>query len=110
MSKVLEVEKLGWEPVRPKDSEGIWGKTVLDGPVKVALTRVVPNGKFRTHRDAWGHLFYFLSGEGVVWVDARQIEAHPGVIVQIAPGEAHAYENTGTEDLVLLSLNLPPEG
>ncbi len=71
------------------------------------LTKVVPGGKFSVHRDNYHHLFYFLSGEGIVQVEDKQVVARPGLTVRVEAGEMHAYENTGTEDLVLLSLNLP---
>jgi quercetin dioxygenase-like cupin family protein len=39
-------------------------------------------------------------------VDKEKYEARPGTVVQVDAGMAHAYENTGTEDMVLVSLNL----
>jgi quercetin dioxygenase-like cupin family protein len=84
------------------------GRTLLDEPVKVVLTSVAPNGKFKMHRDKYSHLFYFLGGQGIVRVGEKKIAVHPGVVVQIMEGEDHAYENTGDNDLVLISLNLPP--
>jgi len=107
MSSSFNLSSLEWNPVRPEITSGVSGKAMLDGPLKVVLTRVAPGGKFRTHVDAYGHLFYFLSGEGLVWVGGEQAEARPGVVTRIAAGVAHAYENTGTEDLVLVSLNIP---
>ena len=40
-------------------------------------------------------------------VDGESLEARPDVTVRVSPGEAHSFENTGEEDLVLVSLNLP---
>ncbi len=107
MSQVREIASLEWQPVRPEVTSGIYGRTLLDGKVKVVLTRVVPGGKFSMHRDNYGHLFYFLSGAGNVWVSGKQFAAHAGLVVQVIAGEDHAYENTGHEDLMLISLNLP---
>ncbi|MBI5652799.1 MAG: cupin domain-containing protein [Chloroflexi bacterium] len=64
-------------------------------------------GKFETHRDEYAHLFYFLSGQGVVEIDDQQFDARAGIVIQIAAGQTHAYENTGADDLMLISLNLP---
>ena len=86
---------------------GFSGKALLDAGLKAVLTRVEPGGKFRMHTDKYGHLFYFLSGEGLVWVAGERQVARPGVVAQIDAGVQHAYENTGTEDLVLVSLNIP---
>ena len=106
MSAMFDISSVEWQPVRPDVALGVFGKALLDGNVKAVLTRVEPRGKFKMHRDKYAHLFYFLSGEGVVRVGGKKLNAHPGMIAQIDAGESHGYENTGTEDLVLISLNL----
>ncbi len=105
--KTFNTSGIDWQPVRPKDTTGVFGKRLLQDGVWVVLTRVAPGGKFTPHRDNYAHLFYFLSGEGIVRVGEDQIDAREGVVVQVEPGEPHAYENTGSQDLILLSLNLP---
>ncbi|MBI5303208.1 MAG: cupin domain-containing protein [Chloroflexi bacterium] len=107
MSKLFDESTLEWQPVRPDVANGVFGKILQDGKIKVVLTRVAPGGKFNSHRDAYAHLFYFLSGQGMVRVGDQQSAAHAGVVVRVEAGEEHAYENTGMEDLMLLSLNLP---
>ena len=107
MNTTFNLSDLEWKPVRPEITSGVFGKAMLDGGLKAVLTRVEPGGKFRMHTDAYGHLFYFLSGEGAVWVAGAKTEARAGVVAQIAAGVPHAYENTGAEDLVLVSLNIP---
>ncbi len=101
---------LEWQPVRPQLTHGVFGKTILDDGVKVVLTRVAPGGKFATHRDDYSHVFYFLSGEGVVTVADSRFDAKPDLVVRVTAGELHSYENTGTEDLMLISLNVPKNG
>lgn len=107
MSEIFEADSLEWQPVRPEITVGVLGRTLLAEGVKTVLTRVAPGGKFKLHRDKYHHLFYFLSGEGTVQVGEKQVPARSGLTVQVTAGEMHAYENTGTADLVLLSLNLP---
>lgn len=107
MNQAFDSASLDWQPVRPNITRGIFGKTLLDGKTKVVLTRVTPGGKFETHCDNYAHLFYFLSGTGVVHIEEKQFDARAGLTVQIAAGQAHAYENTGADDLVLISMNLP---
>ncbi len=107
MNQAFDIESLDWQLVRPNITRGIFGKTLLDDKTKVVLTRVAPGGKFETHRDNYAHLFYFLSGEGIVQVDDKRFDARAGLVVQIAAGQAHAYENTGNDDLMLISMNLP---
>lgn len=109
MSQILDAASLDWLSVRPDVARGVFGKTLREGKVKVVLTRVVPGGKFARHRDSYAHLFYFLAGEGTLWVDDQQIAARAGTVAQIDAGAEHAYENSGNTDLVLLSLNIPVE-
>jgi quercetin dioxygenase-like cupin family protein len=107
MGTLFNVSTMEWKPVRPEITNGVSGKTILDGKVKAVLTRVAPGGKFAMHADAYAHVFYFLGGEGSVWIGGKQSEVRPGVVVQVDAGEAHAYENTGKDDMVLVSLNIP---
>ena len=107
MNALFDLAPLPWKPVRPEVTAGITGKAMLDGPLKVVLTRVEPGGRFSPHVDAYAHLFYFLSGQGAVWMGGERSEARPGVVAQIDAGVEHAYENTGQEDLVLVSMNIP---
>jgi len=107
MGQIVDVTELEWQPVRPDAAHGVYGKTLLADAVKIVLTRVAPGGRFSMHRDDYGHLFYFLGGEGVVWVEGNRYPSRPGLLVRVAAGEPHAYENTGVEDLTLLSVNIP---
>ncbi len=109
MGEIFETEALEWQPVRPDVTREVYGKTLLEDDMKIVLTRVAPGGSFAPHRDPYGHLFYFLAGSGIVRVGDRKTEAGPGLAVRVAPGEPHSYENTGSDDLMLISVNLPPE-
>ena len=108
MSEIFTVDVLDWQPVRPEVTCGVYGKALLEDGVKIVLTRVAPGGSFSPHRDPYGHLFYFLAGEGIVRVEEREMRAGPGLVVRVEPGESHSYENTGREDLTLISANVPP--
>ncbi len=107
MSAIFDTASTEWQPVRPDVAEGVWGRTLFDDKIKIVLTRVAPNGKFRSHRDTYSHVFYFLSGEGTVTVGDQQSVARAGVVARVEAGEWHAYENTGGDDLMLISLNIP---
>ncbi len=107
MSQVFDAASLAWQPVRPDVARGVYGRTLLSDGVKLMLTRVVPGGKFSLHRDEYDHLFYFLGGEGLVCVGDERVQAVPGLVVRVSAGEPHAYENTGNQDLLLISVNLP---
>jgi mannose-6-phosphate isomerase-like protein (cupin superfamily) len=107
MSQVFQAASLEWQPIRPDIARGVFDKTLLANGVKAVLTRVAPGGGFAMHRDDYGHLFYFLSGEGIVSIGEKQFAARAGTVAQVTAGEMHGYENTGSEDLMLISLNIP---
>ncbi len=107
MGEIRDPSSIEWQPVRPDVARGVFGRTLLAGPVRIVLTRVAPGGAFTEHRDAYGHFFYFLSGTGRVRVGERCDDVGAGASVRVMAGEAHSYENTGDSDLTLLSVNLP---
>jgi quercetin dioxygenase-like cupin family protein len=107
MSDIFDIASFEWQAIRPEVAHGVFGKALLEGTVKAVLTRVAPGGAFEQHVDAYAHLFYFLSGEGSVLIGTQRSVAHAGVVVRVDAGIAHAYENTGKDDLVLLSMNIP---
>ena len=110
MGRISEPTYLEGLPIRPDIAREVFGTAILDGPVKVVLTRVAPHGGVGRHRDGYGHLLYFLGGTGRGEVDGVEFLARPGVVVHIDPGEEHLYENTGDDDLTLISMNIPPHG
>ncbi len=107
MDRFIDTANLPWTPVRPELTRGVFGRTLLDGPVKVVLTRVEAGGAFPPHRDPYGHLFYLLSGEAVIHASGEERRAGPGTSIRFDPGEEHGYRNEGPAELILLSLNLP---
>jgi mannose-6-phosphate isomerase-like protein (cupin superfamily) len=107
MSSLFDLSTIAWKPVRPEITTGVFGRLMLDGNVKAVLTRVEPGGKFTMHADSYAHLFYFLAGEGTVWIGDKQSPVRTGTVVQVDAGEMHAYENAGKQDLILLSMNIP---
>lgn len=107
MGEVFDTASLEWEAVRPDVAGAVYGKTLVADGVRIVLTRVAAGGRFDMHEDSYGHLFYFLSGQGSVWIKDRQFPAVPGLAVRVAAGERHAYENSGSQDLMLISVNIP---
>jgi mannose-6-phosphate isomerase-like protein (cupin superfamily) len=106
MGKVIDVDLLEWEIVRPDVANGVYGKTLLNTGVKVVLTRVLPNGGFAVHRDSYSHLLYFISGSGRVGIGGEEISIKPGLVVRVETREEHYYTNSGDEELTLLAVNI----
>jgi len=107
MAEFLDSDSIPWNAVRPEITRDVSGKTLYDGRAKAVLTRVAPGGRFAPHRDPYAHLFYILEGEGRVFAGSEERTVRPGSVIRIPGGESHGYENTGAEEMILLSLNLP---
>ena len=74
MAKLTDTNAQDWQPLRPELTTGVSGKLLRDGATRIVLTRVVPGGIFRPHRDSYGHLFHFLSGAGSVLLEDERIK------------------------------------
>ncbi|AMV72443.1 hypothetical protein JCM30471_09580 [Desulfuromonas carbonis] len=107
MARIEDEAALPWQPVRPQFTQGVFGKTLLDGATRIVLTRVAPGGSFAEHADSYDHLFYILEGVGLVAVADREFPVAPGSIVRVVAGERHGYRNSGSDDLLLISVNIP---
>ena len=47
-------------------------------------------------------IYYFLRGEGVMWVDGHNVPIAAGDAVLVPPGVDHGFRNTGTKPLKLV--------
>lgn len=107
MNRAFDSNTLPWLPVRPDITVGVSGRVLREESPRVVLTKVSPGGRFGSHRDPYGHLFYCLAGSGVVTVSGEDIRLIPGTCIQIESGVEHAYRNEGGDELLLISMNLP---
>jgi mannose-6-phosphate isomerase-like protein (cupin superfamily) len=107
MAEAFNVASLDWQPIRPDVAHGVYGKSLLKDGIKIILTRVSPGGNFERHQDKYGHLFFFLNGDGIVRVQEQEFKVAPGLIIRVNAGEPHSYANTGNQDLMLFSVNIP---
>ncbi|HFD80950.1 MAG TPA: cupin domain-containing protein [Gammaproteobacteria bacterium] len=85
-----------------------WGNYVVladEADHKVKRITVLPGGRLslQRHRRRMEH-WYFLSGEGRVRLDDREIPVHAGSAVDIPVMTLHRVENTGTEALVFIEV------
>ena len=48
--------------------------------------------------------YYFLSGEGVMWIDGEDVPVSAGDAVLVPPGVDHGFRNTGGDPLRLVLL------
>ncbi|MDA8066775.1 MAG: cupin domain-containing protein [Thermaerobacter sp.] len=86
-------------------------KTVIrtDETASVAFWRVPPGEEVHAHRHPQGQdTWVVLSGEAVYYLGGDQMGAlHPGDIAVAGAGEVHGGRNTGSEELVFVSILSP---
>ncbi|MFV2104324.1 class I tRNA ligase family protein [Micromonospora sp. LOL_024] len=66
--------------------------------------RVVPGGSSNAHQHDETETFVIVRGSGDLVVDGFRHPVSPGVVAQFEPFETHVLENTGTEDLLFVTL------
>ncbi len=54
------------------------------------------------------HLFYVLSGNGILHVDEGSYRLAPGVVAVVAPSEVHWFENDTPEEFSFVEFWGPP--
>lgn len=97
-----------WDSTRPTIAKGVLGSRLLPEGAKarsVTLTRVEPNGEFLLHTDDYSHVFVCLEGKGEGRLGDEVYELRPRLVVTVPSGVSHGYLNTGTSELVLLTIN-----
>lgn len=108
--RIYYLESLKWLPIREDVTTLVYGKSIIPkdwSNVKISVTKVSPNGEFNNHIDSYHHVFYFLKGNGIGYIDNEEYEIKPELVVEILAGIKHGYKNTGTEDLILITVNIP---
>lgn len=108
--RIKLVTKTDFEIVRDEITEGVVGFPLvpaLSSGLKITLTKVDPQGEFSEHRDDYHHVLYFISGNGVGWVEGEEYGIMPGRLVQIPKGTPHGYRNDSSEMITLLTINIP---
>lgn len=108
--RVYELEELDWKAPRKDLTKGVFERSLVPREltdVKIVLTRVEPGGIFSPHKDPYHHVFYFIKGHGEGQLRDESYEIKPNLMVEIPAGELHGYKNTGEEDLLLITVNIP---
>jgi mannose-6-phosphate isomerase-like protein (cupin superfamily) len=72
------------------------------------VVRVAPGGSVRRGPDEREEALFVLSGDGRLVIDGVAHDVAPETAAYVAPGEASELENTGPDELSLVSVQLPP--
>lgn len=82
-------------------------------PVKFEIWELPPGASEGSHihdgADALEEFYYFIGGEGVMWMDGREQAVQKGDAVLAPQGTDHGFRNTGDETLKLLLIWGPPK-
>jgi len=110
--RIYDLHLKDWSKIREELTERVYGKSLIPKEwtnVTISLTKLDPKGEFRNHIDSYHHVFYFLKGVGVGYINNEEYEIKPELVVEIPAGIAHGYKNTGKEELILLTINIPTD-
>ena len=70
---------------------------------QLAQARIPPGARLMPHAHRDMHeVFIVLAGHGLLHCDGSTHDVGPGSCIEVAPGEMHAFENGGTEELVVV--------
>ncbi len=73
----------------------------------LAIARLEKGKKIEPHRDPMEEIYFILSGEGEMQVDAEARQVGPGDAIWIPVGAEHALTSSEREDCVILVVASP---
>ena len=83
-------------------------------PVSVEIWELPPGASEGSHShdgdDTLEEFYYFIAGQGVMWMDGEELPVGPGDAVMVPPGVDHGFRNTGGETLKVLLMWGEPAG
>ncbi len=75
-------------------------------PVKIEVWELPPGSSEGAHihegDDALEEFYYFIAGQGVMWMDDEELPVGPGDAVMAPPGADHGFRSTGDGPLKLV--------
>ena len=81
-------------------------------PVNIEIWELPPGASEGSHihdgDNTLEEFYYFLSGQGVMWMDDQEATVAPGDAIMAPPGTDHGFRNTGDTPLKLLIAWGPP--
>ena len=105
----LNLGEASWEPFGGKTKDifrkSLSSRTFPSG-FKASLTLARSGGEFPEHIDPYTHIFYILEGEGQASVEGKTIPLKRGTALTVEAGKRHSYKNSGSGDLLLITLNI----
>lgn len=108
-SKYINENNLKWNKVISFDK--VYLKNLLtrenSKSFGVSIRRIDCNGKVPKHSHEEESLYYFLEGNGKVYLGKEVNEIEPGLVVYISSWEIHGIENTGLDSIKYIEIKSP---
>ena len=104
------IDEKEWKQTRQNLTSKVFGKSIIPqewSEVKMVITKVEPGGEFPSHIDKYHHIFFYLEGTGIGWIEDKEYEIKPNLVVEVPAGKKHGYKNNSSKELKLITLNIP---
>jgi mannose-6-phosphate isomerase-like protein (cupin superfamily) len=89
-------------------SQYVVGLEDFGAGVDVRMSRCSPAGRVDSHvHEAAEHVYYFLSGTGLVTSDDVAYPVERDMVLYVPPQTEHSIQGSGEEDLVFLVVTAP---
>ncbi len=107
-AQILQLADTPWEKgiAVGIEQKPMWTRSDSNSHAQVMLVKMAPGGTSPAHRHPHPQIFYVISGTGIVRLDGVEHPLKPGSVVRVLDGELHDFVNTGTEDLVMIELQV----
>jgi len=107
-AQILQLADTPWEQgISPTIwQKPLWTRSDSNSHAQVMLVKMAPGGTSPAHRHPHPQIFYVISGTGIVRLDGKEYVLKPGSAVRVMGGELHDFVNTGTEELVMLEMQI----
>jgi quercetin dioxygenase-like cupin family protein len=106
--QILQLSDMPWEQgISPTIwQKPIWTRSDSNSHAQAMLVKMAPGGTSPAHRHPHPQIFYVISGTGIVRLDGVEHPLKPGSVVRVLGGELHDFVNTGTEELVMIEMQI----
>lgn len=107
-AQIVQLAQQDWEKgISPTIwQKPIWTRADSNSHAQMMLVKMAPGGTSPAHRHPHPQIFYVISGKGIVRLDGVEHPLEPGTAVRVLGGELHDFLNTGTEELVMLEVQI----
>lgn len=107
-AQILQLADQPWEKgISPTISQKpMWTRADSNSHAQTMLVKMAPGGTSPAHRHPHPQLFYVISGTGVARLDGVEHALKPGSVVRVFNGELHDFVNTGSEELVMIEMQI----